>query len=133
MRMLSTGAGIAAFLAVLPWVLPGAFYVGIATHVLVFAMLALSLNILIGYGGMSSLGHAVYLGVPAYAYAWLTANAGLGPVSAAISAVALGTVLAAFFGVLALRLRAWFPDDHAGIGTDRLGPVLSVGRADRWR
>lgn len=103
MRTISTATGIAAFLAVLPWVLPGAFYVGIATHVLVFAMLALSLNILIGYGGMSSLGHAVYLGVPAYAYAWLTANAGMGPASAAISAVALGTVLAAFFGVLALR------------------------------
>ena len=103
MRALSMGAAIAALLAVLPWVLPGAFYVGIATHVLVFAMLALSLNILIGYGGMSSLGHAVYLGVPAYAYAWLTANAGMSPASAAVSAVALGTVLAAFFGVLTLR------------------------------
>ncbi len=103
MRAVMTGAGVAVFLAVLPWVLPGAFYVGIATHVLVFATLALSLNILIGYGGMSSLGHAVYLGVPSYAYAWLTANAGFGVASAAISAVALGTVLAAFFGVLALR------------------------------
>ena len=50
----------------LPWLLPGSFYVAIATHVLVAAVLALSLNILIGYCGMSSLGHAVYLGVPAY-------------------------------------------------------------------
>ncbi len=103
MRAALTGLAIAVFLAVLPWVLPGAFYVDIATQVLVSAMLALSLNILIGYGGMSSLGHAVYLGVPAYAYAWLTANAGMGAASAAISAIVLGTVLAAFFGVLALR------------------------------
>ncbi len=103
MRAALTGLAIAVFLAVLPWVLPGAFYVDIATQVLVSAMLALSLNILIGYGGMSSLGHAVYLGVPAYAYAWLTANNGMGAASAAISAIVLGTVLAAFFGVLALR------------------------------
>jgi len=103
MRAALTGLAIAVFLAVLPWVLPGAFYVDIATQVLVSAMLALSLNILIGYGGMSSLGHAVYLGVPAYAYAWLTANAGMGAASAAISAIVLGTALAAFFGVLALR------------------------------
>ena len=62
----------------LPWLLHGSFYVAIATHVLVAAILALSLNILIGYCGMSSLGHAVYLGVPAYAYAWLVSNTGLG-------------------------------------------------------
>ena len=108
MRALLAGLGVAAGLAVLPWaVLPlggsGAFYVGIATHVLVFALLALSLNILIGYGGMSSLGHAVYLGVPAYAYAWLTANTGMAAWPAAGCAVVLGTLLAVGFGVLALR------------------------------
>ncbi len=90
-------------LAVLPWLLPDSFYVAIATHVLVAAVLALSLNILIGYCGMSSLGHAVYLGVPAYAYAWLMANTGLGVPLAAVLAVLCGTVLAAVFGMLALR------------------------------
>ena len=90
-------------LLVLPLVLPGGFYVSIATHLLVAAVLALSLNILIGYCGMSSLGHAVYLGVPAYAYAWLTANTGIGAGMAAAASVACGTVLAAGFGVLALR------------------------------
>lgn len=102
-RPLMVGAGVAAVLAALPWLLPDGFYIGIATHVLVFAMFALSLNVLIGYGGMSSLGHAVYLGVPAYAYAWLMANAGLGPLAAALCAVGLGTLLAACFGVLSLR------------------------------
>jgi branched-chain amino acid transport system permease protein len=92
-----------AVLAILPWVLPDTFYVAIATHVLVAAVLALSLNILIGYCGMSSLGHAVYLGVPAYAYAWLMTNTGIGTVGAAILALLCGTFLAALFGVLALR------------------------------
>ena len=98
-----TPVAIALALAALPWVLPGTFYLSVACHVLVYAVLALSLNILIGYGGMTSLGHAVYLGVPAYAYAWLLANAGLSPLPAAAAALAIGTLLAAGFGVLALR------------------------------
>ncbi len=95
-------AGTAVVLAGLPWILPSAFYLGIADHVIVFALLALSLNILIGYGGMTSLGHAVYLGVPAYAYAWLTA-AGWGAFGAAVAAVGMGTALAVLFGTLSLR------------------------------
>ena len=95
-------AGVGVVLAALPWMLPSAFYLGIAGHVIVFALLALSLDILIGYGGMTSLGHAVYLGVPAYAFAWLTA-AGWGVLGAALVAVAFGTVMAALFGMLSLR------------------------------
>ena len=102
-RGLVVGMVVAVVLVVLPWVLPGSFYVAIATHVLVAAVLALSLDILIGACGMSSLGHAVYLGVPAYAYAWLVGNTGLGAALSAVLAVGCGTILAAGFGVLALR------------------------------
>ena len=113
-------------LAVVPFVLPGTFYLSIACHIIVFAMLALSLNILIGYGGMTSLGHAVYLGVPAYAYAVMT-GAGMGAGPAALLAVAAGTVLAAVFGVLALRA--------SGLGflmiTLALGQVV-WGLSYRW-
>lgn len=107
LRPLLGWAVLALVLAVLPFLLPGTFYIGIATHVLVYALLALSLNILIGYGGMTSLGHAVYLGVPAYACAWLMLNAGLSSFPAAICAVAIGTLTAAAFGVLALRATGW--------------------------
>lgn len=102
-RGLATAAAVAIALGALPWLLPGSFYVAIATHVLVAGVLALSLDILIGACGMSSLGHAVYLGVPAYAYAWLVANTGLGVALSAVLAVGCGTALAAGFGVLALR------------------------------
>jgi branched-chain amino acid transport system permease protein len=102
-RSFVVALAILAVLAVLPFLLPGTFYLTIACHVIVFSLLALSLNILIGYGGMTSLGHAAYLGVPAYAYAWLVANAGFGPVPAAVASVAIGTALSALFGVLALR------------------------------
>lgn len=43
------------------------FYVGLATRVLIFAIAAISLDLIVGYGGMNSLGHAVYIGVGAYA------------------------------------------------------------------
>ena len=102
-RAVGTGSATLVVLVVLPLLMPDSFYVAIATHVLVAAVLALSLNILIGYCGMSSLGHAVYLGVPAYAYAWLVANTGLGVTVSAVLAVGCGTLLAAGFGVLALR------------------------------
>ena len=102
-RALVIGGCVLLLLAVLPWLLPGSFYVAIATHVLVAAVLALSLDILIGACGMSSLGHAVYLGVPAYAYAWLVNNTGLGVPLSAVLAVGCGTLLAGGFGVLALR------------------------------
>ena len=102
-RALIVGAATVLGLVVLPLLLPDSFYVAVLTHVLVAAVLALSLNILIGYCGMSSLGHAIYLGVPAYGYAWLMANTGLGVAVSAVLAIGCGTLVAACFGVLALR------------------------------
>ena len=126
-RSALVGLGTVLALAVLPWLLPDTYYVAIATHVLVAAVLALSLNILMGYCGMSSLGHAAYLGVPAYAYAWLLGNTGVGVPAASVLAVVCGTVMAAGFGVLALRA--------AGLGflmiTLALGQVV-WGLSYRW-
>ena len=123
-----------AALAVLPWLLPDTFYVAIATHVLVAAILALSLNILIGYCGMSSLGHAVYLGVPAYAYAWLMTNTGVGAAGAAVLAVLCGTLLAAVFGVLALRAAGLsFMMITLALGQVVWGLSYRWGMADRRR
>lgn len=125
MRSLGVAGGIALGLAALPSVLPGTFYLTIAAHVMVFAVLAMSLNIMLGYGGMTSLGHAIYLGVPAYAYASLVGD--LGPIPAALAAVAFGTALAALFGLLALRA--------SGLGflmiTLALGQVV-WGLSYRW-
>jgi branched-chain amino acid transport system permease protein len=87
----------------LPLIVGNEFYVNLASQVLIYALLAMSLNILVGLGGMVSLGHAAYLGVAAYADAWLVTNAGLDPFSAALVAVAFTTAMAAMFGVLALR------------------------------
>jgi branched-chain amino acid transport system permease protein len=119
-------AALAALVA-LPFVLGNAYYVNLASQVLIASVFAMSLNLLVGYGGMTSLGHAAYLGVAAYATGWLTLHLGLGPLAAGAAALALTTLMAGFYGVLALRA--------SGLGflmiTLALGQIL-WGLAYRW-
>ena len=92
----------AGLLLVLP-LFAGDFYINLASQILIAAIFALSLNLLVGYGGMTSLGHASFLGVAAYASALLTSRYGLGHGPAAIVSIAGTTLMAAFFGLIALR------------------------------
>ena len=43
------------------------FYLDLLRRVMIFAIAAISLNLILGYGGMVSFGHAAYLGIGAYA------------------------------------------------------------------
>jgi branched-chain amino acid transport system permease protein len=95
-------AVLAGLLLVLP-LFAGDFYINLGSQILIAAIFALSLNLLVGYGGMTSLGHASFLGVAAYASALLTSRYGLGHGPAAIISIAGTTVMAAFFGLIALR------------------------------
>ena len=90
-----------AFVAV-PLVIRNEFYLNLASQILIYALLAVSLNILLGYGGMVSLGHTAFLGLTSYA-ATLLVTWGSGQLSAAILAVLFSTACGALFGVLALR------------------------------
>ncbi|GAC1542723.1 MAG: branched-chain amino acid ABC transporter permease [Myxococcales bacterium] len=116
---------LALFLA--PAVLPFDFYVNIATQFLIAAIFALSLDLLVGHGGLISLGQAAYLGCAAYLTAWLTSRAGMGHLAASAAAIGATTALAAVFGLLALRA--------SGLGfvmiTLALGQIL-WGLAYRW-
>jgi branched-chain amino acid transport system permease protein len=95
-------AVIAASL-LLPPFLAGDFYINLASQILIAAIFALSLNLLVGFGGMTSLGHASYLGVAAYISALLTSKYGLAHGAAAIVALSGTVAMAGFFGVIALR------------------------------
>jgi branched-chain amino acid transport system permease protein len=92
----------AAILAGLP-AFAGDFYINLATQILIAAVFALSLNLLVGFGGMTSLGHASFLGVAAYLSALLTTRYGFAHGPAAIVSIAGTTATAAVFGVIALR------------------------------
>jgi branched-chain amino acid transport system permease protein len=104
---MSRGAALAlaicaCVLILLPWIIGNEFYVNMGSQVLIYALFALSINMMLGYGGMTSLGHAGYLGIAGYACILATV-AGYNQLVAAIFAVALSTFAAAFFGVLSLR------------------------------
>jgi branched-chain amino acid transport system permease protein len=87
----------------LPPFFAGDFYINLASQILIAAVFALSLNLLVGFGGMTSLGHASYLGVAAYLSALLTSRYGFGHGTAALISILGTTAMAAFFGVIALR------------------------------
>ncbi len=56
----------------------GEFYVNLASQIFIAAILAASLNLLVGYGGLVSLGHAAWVGLAAYTSAWLYLRLGFG-------------------------------------------------------
>ena len=76
----------------MPRVIVNEFYVNLASQILIYALFALSINLLLGYGGMVSLGHAAYLGVAGYACILLNI-AGYDQLTAAVLAVLLSTAL----------------------------------------
>ena len=97
------GVALVAGSLLLPPLFAGDFYVNLASQILIAAIFALSLNLLVGFGGMTSLGHASYLGVGAYMSALLTSRYGFGHGAAALLSIVGTTAMAAFFGVIALR------------------------------
>jgi branched-chain amino acid transport system permease protein len=98
-----TGIALVAASFLVPPFFAGDFYMNLASQILIAAIFALSLNLLVGFGGMTSLGHASYLGVAAYISALLTTRYGFGHGPAAVISLAGTTAMAAFFGVIALR------------------------------
>jgi branched-chain amino acid transport system permease protein len=93
---------LAVFLIALP-LFSGDFYVNLSTQVLIAVIFAMSLNMLVGYGGMTSLGHATYMGLASYIVAILTTQYGMGNGAAALISIVGTTICAALFGLLALR------------------------------
>lgn len=71
----------------------------------VFAIAALSLNLLTGYAGQVSLGHAAFLGIGAYASGWATSTNGLPFPVGLLAAAGFGAAAALIVGFPALRIR----------------------------
>ena len=73
------------------------------TQALISAIFAMSLDILLGYTGLPSLGHAAYFGVAAYAVAILAVDARAGFVICVVAGLLAAAGTAALFGLLAIR------------------------------
>lgn len=89
-------------LALLP-LAAGEYYINLMSQILIAAVFALSLNLLVGYGGLSSLGHAAYMGLAAYLSGWFFLKFGLGHFATAAIALIGTTLMAALLGLIALR------------------------------
>ena len=60
---------VAAIVIVLPWFFPSMYYYRIGTLVFIYALAVVGLNLLMGFAGQVSLGHAGFLGIGAYSVA----------------------------------------------------------------
>jgi branched-chain amino acid transport system permease protein len=124
-RCLAIALAIVA-LATLPAWMHGVYYVNVASQILLYAVFALGLNILVGYAGLVSLGHAALFGIAAYITGYML-QAGFGHPTAIAAALVAGVGSMAIYAVLSLRT--------TGIGfimiTLALGEIL-WGLAYRW-
>src|SRR5687768_8499347 len=73
------------------------------TQTLIYAIVAMSLDLVLGYTGLSSLGHAAYLGLGAYSVGILATQYRAGFWTTLAVGVVLAAVVAAIFGLVALR------------------------------
>lgn len=122
-------AGLAALLVLLVAfpLAAGEFYVNLASQIFIFGIFAGSINLLLGYGGLPTLGHATYLGVAAYLSALLALKLGYEHWLSAPIALLGTTLVACGFGLIALRA--------IGLGFLMLTLALSQvlwGTAYRW-
>ncbi len=121
-------AALVAALVVAPGLLPP-FYVYLIALILVMGLLATSLNLALGYGGLYQFHHAVFYGIGAYVLAIGTTRLGwpawwgllLGPVAAALAGLVIGffcvRLVRLYFGMLQLSLGSfvwivalrWYP------------------------
>jgi len=93
---------VLAALFALNFVLP-AYYHGLMARILVLAVFAMGYNVLFGYAGLLSLGHAMFFAAGMYGAGLGVVHFGLGVPLAFVSGLACGAVLSVVIGLLALR------------------------------
>jgi ABC-type branched-subunit amino acid transport system permease subunit len=95
MKTLTTIVGLAV-LAGLPFVVTSSYYLPLITTIIIYAILVLGLDIVFGYTGEVSIGHAALFGVGAYSAGLMSLHFGLG----FWWAIPVGIVVTALFGAL---------------------------------
>jgi branched-chain amino acid transport system permease protein len=113
---------IAALLAVLPLVLPNAYYYDVAIRIAINAIVVIGLNLLIGYTGQISLGHAGFFGLGAYASGVLCTQFDWAPMAALLAGAAATCVLSALVARPILKLKG----HYLAMATLGLGIIISI-------
>ncbi|MGD1036232.1 MAG: branched-chain amino acid ABC transporter permease [Roseiarcus sp.] len=112
----------AAALVVLPLTLPNAYYFDVAIRIAINATLAIALNLLIGYTGQISLGHAAFFGLGAYGSAILVGEFNWPPGAALVASAALVGALAYVVARVILRLEG----HYLAMATLGLGVIATI-------
>lgn len=115
-------AVLAAMLAALPMVLPNTYYLNVAILAGLNAIACVGLNLLIGYAGQISLGHAAFFGIGAYASAILTAAHSWPAPLALLAGLAISGMLAFAVARPILRLRG----HYLAMATLGLGIIVAI-------
>ncbi|MFC0216896.1 ATP-binding cassette domain-containing protein [Pseudochelatococcus lubricantis] len=102
-------AGVAAALLLLaaPYAL-NSFSITLMNYIGVYALVAIGLALLTGVSGIVSFGQAAFVGIAAYATAWATAVNDYSPWIGLLLAIALTCSIAAFLGLVTLKLQGHF-------------------------
>ena len=92
-----------ATLVVLGSIAPFVFYPTLLMKLLCFALFACAFNLLLGFAGLLSFGHAAFFGGSAYITGYLCRDMGLTPELGLLAGMTFGGVLGAIFGLIAIR------------------------------
>jgi len=98
------------------------YYLQIMTFIGINTLLALGLNMLMGYAGQVSLGHAAFYGIGAYTTAILSGTYGVSPWIALVCAVACAVFIALVVGLPTLKLSGYY----LGMGTLGFGMIVNI-------
>jgi branched-chain amino acid transport system permease protein len=115
-------AALAAIILLLPFFFPSAYYYRVAALVFVFALAGIGLNLLMGFAGQVSLGHAGFIGIGAYAVAIGPTHFGLPPWLSFLAGAALSAMVAFLVGRPILRLKG----HYLAVATLGFGILLSI-------
>jgi branched-chain amino acid transport system permease protein len=113
---------VIAILLVLPFVLPNSFYLDLVIRMAINAVIVLGLNLLIGFAGQISLGHAGFLGIGAYASAVLPTHFGWHPLLAMGAGAAVTGALAALVARPIFKLKG----HYLAMATLGLGIIINI-------
>ena len=120
----------ALIVATLPLVLPSTFYLRMAALVFIFALAVVGLNLLMGFAGQVSLGHAGFFGIGAYTVAVGPTHLGVPSWAALLAGPAIAGIVAFLIGRPILKLRGHYLA-VATLGMGLLFAMLFTNEA-RW-